>query len=184
MLAEPAAVVIKHNNPCGAAMHNELSQAMRRAWDGDPVSAFGSVLGLNREMDAATAEVLAEPDRFVEAIIAPGFSAEAFKILTTKPKWKANVRLLDIGKNAPVAPQANPAVKVFRQIDGGWLAQDSDTEHDHCNEWKVVTTAQPSPALEADLRFAWSMMRHEEQRDPSSKRENGARRWSRADEPR
>jgi phosphoribosylaminoimidazolecarboxamide formyltransferase/IMP cyclohydrolase len=160
MLDEPAAVVIKHNNPCGAAMHGELAQAMRRAWAGDPVSAFGSVLALNRVMDAATADVLAEPDRFVEAIIAPGFSPDAFTILTTKPKWKANVRLLEIGSSAPVAPQPIPVSKQFRQIDGGWLAQDSDTEHDHYDDWKVVTSVQLSPALEADLRFAWSMMRH------------------------
>ncbi len=121
MLAEPAAVVIKHNNPCGAAMDAQLATAMRNAWDGDPVSAFGSVLGLNRVMDAATAEVLAETDRFVEAIIAPGFSDEAFQILTTKPKWKANVRLVEIGTSAAVAPQALPNQLSLRQIDGGCL---------------------------------------------------------------
>ncbi len=92
--SEPAAVVIKHNNPCGAAVDADLSVAMRRALDGDPVSAFGSVLAINRELDEATAEVLAEPDRFVEAIVAPGYSEEALRILTTKPKWKANVRLM------------------------------------------------------------------------------------------
>ncbi len=123
MLPEPAAVVLKHNNPCGAAMHAELATAMRRAWDGDPVSAFGSVLGLNRIMDAATAEVLAEPDRFVEAIVAPGFSDEAFHILTTKPKWRANVRLVELGPQAVVAPSPIPRELVLRQIDGGFLAQ-------------------------------------------------------------
>jgi len=160
MLAEPAAVVIKHNNPCGAAMDAQLATAMRNAWDGDPVSAFGSVLGLNRVMDAATAEVLAEPDRFVEAIIAPGFSDEAFHILTTKPKWKANVRLVEIGTNAAVAPQALPNQVSLRQIDGGWLAQTSDNSGDQYGEWKVATKTQPTDSQLADLRFAWSMVRH------------------------
>ena len=95
----PGVAVLKHNNPCGAATAESLGEAMRRAWDGDPVSAFGSVLGFNAPVDAATAEFLAEPDRFVEAIIAPDFTPEAFEILTTKPKWKANVRLLKVGAN-------------------------------------------------------------------------------------
>lgn len=160
MLNEPAAVVIKHNNPCGAAMNAQLATAMRNAWDGDPVSAFGSVLGLNRVMDAATAEVLAEPDRFVEAIIAPGFSDEAFHILTTKPKWKANVRLVEIGSGAAVAPQALPNQISLRQIDGGWLAQTSDNAGDQHGEWKVATKVQPTEQQLADLKFAWSMVRH------------------------
>ncbi len=95
-LPDPAAVVIKHNNPCGGATDPNLSVAMRRALDGDPVSAFGSVLALNRAVDAPTAEVLAEPDRFVEAIVAPAFDEDALQILTTKPKWKANVRLMAV----------------------------------------------------------------------------------------
>ncbi|MGC4003029.1 MAG: bifunctional phosphoribosylaminoimidazolecarboxamide formyltransferase/IMP cyclohydrolase [Pirellulales bacterium] len=160
MLPDPSAVVIKHNNPCGAASHAELSAAMRRAWDGDPVSAFGSVLGLNRSMDAATAEVLAEPDRFVEAIIAPSFTPEAFEILTTKPKWKANVRLVEIGSAAPVAPQILLAEPVLRQIDGGWLVQNADVDADQHDHWRVVTKTQPDAAIEADLRFAWAMVRH------------------------
>ena len=65
--------------------------------DGDPLSAFGSVLGLNRPVDAATAEVLAAPGLFVEAIVAPHFDAAALEILTTRPKWKANVRLMEVG---------------------------------------------------------------------------------------
>src|SRR5262249_29715611 len=76
-LAEPAAVVMKHNNPCGAATAADLSAATRAALDGDPLSAFGSVLGFNRALDAATAEVLAEPGRFVEAIVAPDYDQAA-----------------------------------------------------------------------------------------------------------
>ena len=97
----PSVVVVKHNNPCGAAAAEQLADAARLAFDGDPVSAFGSVLGFNRIVDAATAEVLAEPGRFVEAIVAPGYSPEALTILTTRPKWKSNVRLLEVGKIEP-----------------------------------------------------------------------------------
>ena len=84
--SDPAAVVVKHNNPCGAAEATSLAQALRSAMAGDPLSAFGSVLGLNRTVDAATAEVLAEPGLFVEAIVAPDFQPEAFEILTTRPQ--------------------------------------------------------------------------------------------------
>ncbi len=154
-LAEPAAVVIKHNNPCGAATASDLSAATRAALDGDPVSAFGSVLGFNRTLDAASAEILAEPNRFVEAIVAPDFDPEALKILTTRPKWKANVRLMRTG---PL--DALPASRQFRQIDGGMLVQDGDFLADPEDQWTVVTKTQPSPEQWDDLRFAWSIVRH------------------------
>jgi len=153
--SDPAAVVIKHNNPCGAAEAKNLADALRRAMAGDPLSAFGSVLGLNRPVDAATAEVLTEPGLFVEAIVAPEFSAEALEILTTRPKWKANVRLLAVG---PI--ELAPAGLVFRPITGGALVQQADVLPDPEAEWKVVTDAQPADASMADLRFGWEMVRH------------------------
>ena len=112
--SDPAAVVIKHNNPCGAAEAGALAEALKSAMAGDPLSAFGSVLGLNRAVDGATAQVLAEPGLFVEAIIAPEFEPEALSILTTVPKWKANVRLMAAG------PIARPAPRwAYRVLDGG-----------------------------------------------------------------
>ncbi len=154
-LPDAAAVVIKHNNPCGAASAGALDVATRRALDGDPVSAFGSVLGFNRTVDAATAEVLAEPGRFVEAIVAPAFTADALEILRTKPKWKANVRLMQVG------PLDEPAVQwQLRQVEGGLLVQESDVAADPESEWQVVTTAQPTPEQWNDLRFAWTIVRH------------------------
>jgi phosphoribosylaminoimidazolecarboxamide formyltransferase/IMP cyclohydrolase len=158
MLGEPAAVVIKHNNPCGAATDAQLSVAMRRALDGDPVSAFGSVIAVNRAVDPPTAEVLAEPDRFVEAIVAPGFDLEAFRILTTKPKWKANVRLMQI-QNAQAAPRTTSALQ-YRPIDGGFLVQEADSDLDAESEWKAVTNRQPTAEQLAELRFGWAMVRH------------------------
>jgi phosphoribosylaminoimidazolecarboxamide formyltransferase/IMP cyclohydrolase len=128
---------------------------MRRAWDGDPVSAFGSVLGFNVPVDAASAEFLAEPGRFVEAIVAPEFTPEAFEILTTKPKWKANVRLLAVGQIEP-----GRGGRELRQIDGGMLCQTADDLPDDESAWEAVTDARPTDAQMADLRFAWAVCRH------------------------
>ena len=153
-LAAPAACVIKHNNPCGAATDAALAGAAAKALAGDPQSAFGGVLGFNRLVDAATAEVLSAPGLFIEAIVAPGFDAEAQQILTTRPKWKANVRLVDVGRlDAP------PAAVHYRQIEGGMLVQQADVLPDPESEWRVVTNVQPPDSLLADLRFGWNMVR-------------------------
>jgi phosphoribosylaminoimidazolecarboxamide formyltransferase/IMP cyclohydrolase len=154
-LSDPAAAVIKHNNPCGAAVAGTLSTALQRALDGDPVSAFGSVLGLNRTVDAATAEVLATPGLFVEAVIAPHFSEEAMNILTTKPKWKANVRLMEVGDLDRPRPHWN-----FRCLTGGMLMQEADVLADPEELWQTVTEARPSEKQLADLCFAWELVRH------------------------
>jgi phosphoribosylaminoimidazolecarboxamide formyltransferase/IMP cyclohydrolase len=155
-LAMPSVVVIKHNNPCGAAGAENAADAVRRAWEGDPVSAFGSVLGFNEPVDAAVAEFLAEPDRFVEAIIAPDFTPEAFTILTTKPKWKANVRLLKL-ESMMIHDRGT---REFRQISGGMLCQTADNLHDDDAEWKVVTSKEPTKAQHIDLRIVWAVCRH------------------------
>ncbi|HVA47874.1 MAG TPA: bifunctional phosphoribosylaminoimidazolecarboxamide formyltransferase/IMP cyclohydrolase [Pirellulales bacterium] len=154
-LSKPAVVVIKHNNPCGAAMADELSAATRRALDGDPLSAFGSVLGFNRELDGPSAEVLAEPGRFVEAIVAPGFSPAAIEILTTRPKWKANVRLMEVGPLERETPRWD-----FRRLAGGLLVQEADVRADPPDEWKAVTRRLPTEAERQELCFAWAIVRH------------------------
>jgi phosphoribosylaminoimidazolecarboxamide formyltransferase / IMP cyclohydrolase len=153
-LPRPAVAVLKHNNPCGAATAATLGEAVAKAWDGDPLSAFGSVLGVNVPVDAAMAEYLSEPGKFVEAIVAPEFHPDAIRILTTKPKWRDNVRLLRVGE-LPVGHGA----RQFRQIDGGMLAQNADDLPDEPADWKVVTDAHPTPRLHHDLRFAWAACR-------------------------
>ncbi len=153
--AEPAASVIKHNNPCGAAVGADLPEAARKALDGDPLSAFGGVLAFNRVVDAATAELLATPGLFIEAIVAPDFDPAALQILTTRPKWKANVRLMAVG---PLA--APPATINYRHIEGGMLVQQADVLADPETEWKVVTQKSPPSELWADLRFGWGIVRH------------------------
>lgn len=154
-LPSPGVAVLKHNNPCGAATAATIGEATEKAWAGDPVSAFGSVLGVNVPVDAAMADCLAEPGKFVEAIVAPEFTPEALEILTTKPKWKANVRLLAIGEVIPGHGQYQ-----WRQIDGGMLCQTGDDLPDEPAEWKVVTEAQPTAAQQQELEFAWAVCRH------------------------
>ena len=177
----PAAAVIKHNNPCGAAVADRLAEALRQALDGDPLSAFGSVLGLNRRVDAATAEVLAAPGLFVEAIVAPDFEPQALEILTTKPKWKANVRLMKVGDLDRAARRTGP----IRCLDGGMLVQEADVLPDPEDQWKVVTDSRAHrrpngrPALRLGDRAARQVQRHRGGQGPHVA---GHRR--RADEPR
>ncbi|NOY43714.1 MAG: bifunctional phosphoribosylaminoimidazolecarboxamide formyltransferase/IMP cyclohydrolase [Planctomycetes bacterium] len=154
-LPQPGVVVLKHSNPCGAATGATLAAAVEQAWAGDPVSAFGSVLGVNVPVDGPMAEFLAEPGRFVEAIVAPDFTPEALEVLTTKPKWKANVRLLRVGQVS-----TGSGAYQYRQIDGGMLCQAADDLADDPTNWKVVTEAQPSDQRQADLAFAWAACRH------------------------
>jgi len=154
--SDPAAAVLKHNNPCGCAIGGTLAEAFDKAYAGDPVSAFGSIISFNRELDAETAELLAEPGRFVEAIICPGFSDEAFEILTTKPKWKKNVRLL----KCPGMTDSGVSMLEYRRVSGGILVQDRDDQPDPQDEWKVVTERQPSEQEMIDLRFGWLVCKH------------------------
>lgn len=153
---DPAAVVLKHNNPCGAAVAASLAEAFRNAYAGDAVSAFGSILGFNREVDAATAEELCAPDRFVEAIIAPGYSSDAFQILTTKPKWKANVRLLQ----CPTLLASRGVELDYRRVTGGLLVQDHDEVPPIESDWTVVSKRSPTPAEWIDLKFGWRVCKH------------------------
>ena len=154
-LPHMATVVIKHTNPCGAASAVTLADATQKALDGDPESAFGSVLGMNRVVDAATADVLTAPGRFIEAIVAPGFDAESLQILTTRPKWKNNVRLVQVGNLEDLGRQ-----RQFRFIDGGFLVQDADVLEDDEDLWKITTQARPNDQQMHDLRFAWAVVRH------------------------
>ncbi len=157
--AEPAAVVIKHNNPCGAAVRATLEEAFRKAYEGDPLSAYGGVLAFNRDVDEATATQITEPKRFIECIIAPGFSEAAFKVLTTRPTWKNSVRLLRTG---PLTDDDAMARTLdLRRVDGGLLVQWRDLRGtDDFADVKVVTKRAPTTAELADLRFAWLVGKH------------------------
>lgn len=153
----PACAVLKHNNPCGAAVADTLSEALRKGMEGDPLSAFGSIIGVNRELDEECANYLAQPGLFVEAIIAPSFSPKALEILTTVPKWHVNVRLLEGGGTK--FERAEPSWAT-RPLTGGALLQDADVDVDPEGDWRVVTEKAPTEQQMRDLRFAWEMVRH------------------------
>ena len=154
-LPVPSVVVLKHNNPCGAATAPTLGAATQKAWDGDPASAFGSILGFNAPVDVAAAECLAEPGKFVEAIIAPEFEPAALEILTTKPKWRTNVRLLKVGEVDP-----GEGTLQIRSISGGYLVQQADDHADEVSNWQQPTEQQATEEQLANLKFAWSICRH------------------------
>lgn len=155
--ARPAAVVIKHNNACGAAVDASLVEAARQAFEGDPVSAFGGVLGFNREVDEATARLVTEPNRFIECLIAPDFAPEALHLLTTRPTWKKSVRLL---KTGPLDAGPPADALDWRRVDGGLLVQMRDRPADDFGHLKTVTRRPPTDQELADLRFAWVVCKH------------------------
>lgn len=155
----PGAVVIKHNNPCGAAVADRLADAFAKAYAGDPLSAFGSVLGFNRPVDEATALALSAPDRFVEAIVAPSFEPAAKEALTTRPAWKANVRLLEVG-DLEAQEEVRRRGMVMRHIEGGLLRQSADLGENGWGERRVVTRRAPTEKELRDLEFAWILVKH------------------------
>lgn len=156
LLKEPSAAVIKHTNPCGAASGTSIKQALSSAMAADPTSAFGSIVAVNHEFDEAAAEVLLTPGLFVEVIAAPSFEASAVQLLTTRPSWRASVRLVEI-------PSGDPWVVTdgleFRSVAGGFLAQKIDDQVDSDEDWKVATKKPPSGDLLASLKFAFTIVR-------------------------
>jgi phosphoribosylaminoimidazolecarboxamide formyltransferase/IMP cyclohydrolase len=150
--AEPAAVVVKHNNPCGAATAATLADAFVRAWDGDPQSAFGGILAFNKPIDVTTSSALMTGERFVECVIAPDYDPHALDALK---KWKKNVRLLKTGELV-----GGPQGLDYRRVDGGLLVQTRDTGADSRDTWKVVTKRQPTEAGWESLWFAWLVCKH------------------------
>ncbi len=142
----PGVAIIKHTNPCGAATGETILEAYKKALEADPISAFGGVIGINREVDGAAAEEIAK--LFVEAIAAPSFTEEA----KARFAAKKNLRLVEI-KNAQT-PQ------VIKQVSGGLLLQDADLGHVTADELKVVTARKPTEDELAALLFAWRVCKH------------------------
>jgi phosphoribosylaminoimidazolecarboxamide formyltransferase/IMP cyclohydrolase len=150
--AGPACVVVKHNNPCGAAVAPTLAEAFTQAWAGDPQSAFGGILAFNKTVDVDTANALMTGDRFVECIIAPDYEPYALEGLKG---WKKNVRLL---KTGPLS--GFPQGLDYRRVDGGLLVQTRDYGADKPGEWKVVTKRKPTEDEFHALHFAWFVCKH------------------------
>jgi len=146
---QPATIIIKHTNPCGAATAALLLDSYRRALDVDPVSAYGSVIALNRPLDAATAAELSK--LFVEAVVAPGFPADAREALA----GKKNLRLLDMSATA-----GDDFGWQLKAVGGGLLIQTPDNMPAQPAAWKCVTDRQPTPEEMDALSFAWRIVKH------------------------
>ena len=147
---KPAAVVVKHTNPCGVATGTGSANAIERALDADRLSAFGGIVAINGPVDGATAGHLTS--LFLECVVAPSFDPEARELLSAK----ANLRLLEL------APEAieRASRQQLRSVLGGLLVQDLDDQPVDETAWQVVSKRQPSPQELADLAFCWRLVRH------------------------
>jgi len=143
--AEPAIAVIKHTNPCGTARADSLSEALRLAVEADPVSAFGGIIGANREFDGDCAKQIA--DLFLEVIVAPSFSSDALDVLSKKK----NLRLVSV--------EGRGTSDEWRTAAGGMLIQSADILAGR-DQWKVVTERQPTDEEMDGLEFAWIVCAH------------------------
>ena len=154
--ASCAAVIIKHNNPCGGAVAATIVEAFERAWSGDPQSAFGGILALNRPVDVALARKIAVPKRFLEVLIAPDVAPDALAALRDGAAWGKNLRVLACGPTGARAADA-PRLAV-RSLVGGVLVQERDLEPKA--ERTCVTRRAPTPEEQRDLDLAWKIVKH------------------------
>jgi phosphoribosylaminoimidazolecarboxamide formyltransferase / IMP cyclohydrolase len=152
----PAAVIVKHNNPCGCAVADSLDDAFARAYAGDPQSAFGGILALNRPLTLALARAIAVPDHFFEVLVAPEIAPDALEALKSGAAWGKNLRVLACGDTSARAADA-PRLAV-RSLVGGVLVQERDVDPPF--ELRCVTKRKPTPAEERDLAVAWKIVKH------------------------
>jgi phosphoribosylaminoimidazolecarboxamide formyltransferase / IMP cyclohydrolase len=150
---EPAAAIIKHTNPCGCAIDDTPAKAYKKAFDSDPVSAYGGILAFNRIIDLETAELIANTT-FVEACIAPNYAEDALILL----KKKKNRRLLKLDNMDRI--YGIPDGLAYRFILGGLLIQDRDTHDFKKEDLKFVTEIKPDESLLKSLLFAWKVCKH------------------------
>jgi len=146
--AVPCVAIIKHMNPCGLATGTTLAEAFSAAWEGDPVSAYGSVIACTQKVDLATAQLL--KGRFVEILLAPSFDADALDFLQKKSK---DIRILEVGKI-----EAPKSIKVYKHVIGGMLVQDRDIGT--FEKWECVTKAKFPANKDALAKFTWLVTKH------------------------
>src|SRR5271157_2873342 len=147
---QPATAIVKHTNPCGCAERDSLAEAYRKAFECDPISAYGGVIGFNRAVDEATAREVAKT--FIEAIAAPDYSPEALAVL----RAKKNLRLMRVAPGRPLGPSS----LVVKSISGGFLAQTADDAS--LDRAAAVVKTRRAPSLEEwqALEFAWKVAKH------------------------
>ena len=151
---QPFVVVVKHNNPCGAAEAANLPEACQKAFQGDPLSAFGSIVGLNKVVDAEAASIIASPEHFVEGIIAPGYGQKALAILKEKQPWGKKVIILK-------TPLGKENITMdMRRIRGGILVQDEDRESLGKDRLQCLTERCPTESELDNLEFAWKVCQY------------------------
>ncbi len=146
---EPTVAVIKHNNPCGLATDTDMAAAYRKAFAGDPVSAYGGVVGFNRPVTAEAVEAIGAT--FYEVVVAPAYTPTALDAL----RKKRNLRLLQVTDR----PRSQSPME-HREIAGGLLRQTADVLQEDPSQWKVVTQRQPTDQERDDLAFAWKAVKH------------------------
>jgi phosphoribosylaminoimidazolecarboxamide formyltransferase / IMP cyclohydrolase len=145
---DPAAVIVKHNVPCGVAVDNDLSNAFERALAGDPVSAFGGVIALNRQVSDELASIIAK--RKYDVLLAPGYEKDALERL----RKRKGLRIIDTSSSI------RPARIEYRAIPGGMLSQESDLARPDPSSWHSVTERQPTESELQQLEIAWSVVKH------------------------
>ena len=148
---EPAAVAVKHTNPCGVGEAGTLWEAYQKAYAADPISIFGGIIALNREVDEETAKEMSKI--FLEAVAAPAFSATALEILSRKK----NIRLLEM---TPGSPKGESKALNFKKVSGGLLLQEDLQKIYDLQEWRTVTTRKPTEQELKDLLFALKVVKH------------------------
>lgn len=147
-----ACAIIKHGNPCGAAIGADLGDAFRHARASDPISAFGGIAAFNGVVDLVAAEAMTEKGNFLEVVVGTDFTEEALATFRDRSGWGQNVRLL-------AAPAIGTGARPhLRTIGGGLLTQDLDSRQSA--EWKVVTSRQPTEEENRALSLAWTLVRH------------------------
>jgi len=144
----PAAAILKHTNPCGVALGTTLVEAYQKAFNADSVSAFGGIVALNQTLDVPTAEALTQT--FLECILVPSCEPEAEAVLKAKSKLRVLV-LPDMQRGT---------AQTVKSIAGGFLVQAADEAVECSTQWQVVTEAQPTPAQQEELLFAWKVCKH------------------------
>lgn len=148
---EPTVVFVKHTNPCGLASASTIQEAYQKAYEGDPLSAYGSIIGINRIVDKPLANLINETP-FVEAVLAPDFEEEALNIL----RQKKNRRLIKVGD----LTKRDSLVKDVKKVAGGFLVQDRNIKEITIKDLKVVTKRKPNKEELEELLFVWKVVKH------------------------
>jgi phosphoribosylaminoimidazolecarboxamide formyltransferase / IMP cyclohydrolase len=151
---EPAATIIKHTNPCGTAIGKDVQEDFTKAFDADPLSAFGGIVAVNRPVDEATAKVILEKLAFFEIMMAPAYDAGALKAFEARK----NLRVMSL-EGLGTLKESVPGYHV-RRVEGGFLLQEFDQAGEDKALYKVVTEKQPDPKLAKDMEFGWKLVKH------------------------